>query len=437
MKFKKYPEYKDSGVEWLGKIPENWQKLMIKRLSKIRRGASPRPIEDPKYFDDKGKYAWVRIADVTASKMYLENTTQTLSTLGASLSVKLQPGELFLSIAGSVGKPCIANIKCCIHDGFVYFPGLKENRKYLYYLFEAGEAYKGLGKFGTQLNLNTDTVAEIYIGVPSPQEQTAIANFLDKETSKIDSLIDKKQQLIELLKEKRQAIISHAVTKGLNPDVKMKDSGIEWLGEIPEHWAVKRLKYAAIINDRSLPENTSDDFCFKYIDIGNVNILGLLEEPQEICFKNAPSRARRILKSGNTIISTVRTYLKAITYFEEINENIIASTGFAVLTPNNKLLPKYLYYTCLSSKFIDTIVANSSGVSYPAINSSSLANLPIWYPNDKEEQNSIINLIEEQNKKIDLLTSKIQTQIEKLKEYRQALISSAVTGKIDVRDYAN
>ena len=134
-KYQQYAEYKDSGVEWLGEVPSDWDVVKIKHLSSVKRGASPRPIDDPKFFDDYGDYAWVRIADVSASDMYLLNTTQTMSALGSSLSVKLEPNELFLSIAGTVGKPCINKIKACIHDGFVYFPDLKIPNKYLFSLY--------------------------------------------------------------------------------------------------------------------------------------------------------------------------------------------------------------------------------------------------------------------------------------------------------------
>jgi len=119
MSFGGYERYKDSGVEWLGAVPEHWDVISIKWLSPVLRGASPRPIDDSKYFDDDGEYAWVRIADVSASDGVLKETTQKLSTLGNSLSVKIAPGELFVSIAGTVGKPCISEIKACIHDGFV------------------------------------------------------------------------------------------------------------------------------------------------------------------------------------------------------------------------------------------------------------------------------------------------------------------------------
>ena len=203
---------KNSGVEWLGDVPAQWEVLSIKRLSQVKRGASPRPIDNPDYFDDDGEYAWVRIADVTASNMYLLETTQRLSDLGKSFSVPLLPNSLFLSIAGSVGKPIITKIKACIHDGFVYFPEYKNNIKFLYYIFYSGQPYLGLGKMGTQLNLNTDTVGTIKISLPPKEEQTAITDYLDQETAKIDRLCDTVNQTIGRLKEYRTALITQAVT---------------------------------------------------------------------------------------------------------------------------------------------------------------------------------------------------------------------------------
>lgn len=203
---------KDSGVEWVGSVPGHWSVKRIKRLCLVQRGASPRPIDDPAYFDDEGEYSWVRIADVTRSDVYLERTTQRLSELGRSKSVTLEPGDLFLSIAATVGKPIVTKIKCCIHDGFVYFVGLEENRKFMFYLFSCGEAYKGLGKLGTQLNLNTDTVGGISVPVPRRDEQDAIVRFLDHETARIDKLIAKVHEAVEHLNELRTALISAAVT---------------------------------------------------------------------------------------------------------------------------------------------------------------------------------------------------------------------------------
>ncbi len=203
---------KDSGVEWLGEVPAHWDVKYIKHLSQVKRGASPRPIDDPKYFDDDGEYAWVRIADVSSAGMYLTSTTQRLSELGSSLSVKLDADQLFVSIAGTVGKPCLTISKACIHDGFVYFPSLSIKNKFLYYIFEAGEAYLGLGKMGTQLNLNTDTVGGIKIGVPSDEEIDKIIEFIEISNKKFDCLIERAVKSVSLMQERRTALISAAVT---------------------------------------------------------------------------------------------------------------------------------------------------------------------------------------------------------------------------------
>lgn len=207
-------EYIDSGIEWLGKIPKHWEVIKIKRLCHVKRGASPRPIDDPRYFDDNGEYSWVRIADVTKSDKYLYETTQKMSKIGSLKSVKLEPNRIFLSIAGSIGKPIISRIKCCIHDGFVWFDRLKKDIdiNFFYYIFLNGEAYKGLGKLGTQLNLNTDTVGMITVPITSLAEQKQIVNYIEKESKKIDDVISNIEDELKLLDEYKQSIISSAVT---------------------------------------------------------------------------------------------------------------------------------------------------------------------------------------------------------------------------------
>lgn len=203
---------KDSDVEWLGKIPEHWEYKRMKFLAYPKRGSSPRPIDDPIYFDDEGEYSWVRISDVTASNKYLLQTEQKLSPIGKSKSTPLEPGELFVSIAATVGKPIITKIKCCIHDGFVWLKNLKHNKEYYYYIFSGGELYKGLGKLGTQLNLNSTFIGNIEVPVPPLDEQESIANYLDIQTAQIDALIGKTNRAIEKLQEYRTALISAAVT---------------------------------------------------------------------------------------------------------------------------------------------------------------------------------------------------------------------------------
>ena len=203
---------KNSGTDWIGDVPDHWEVKAIKRISRVARGASPRPIDDPRYFDDEGEYAWVRIKDVTASNRYLTETTQSLSKLGSLLSVRMQPDEIFLSIAGSVGKPIITKIKACIHDGFVYFPDWNQSEEFLYYIFLSGQPYLGLGKIGTQLNLNSETVGSIKIGLPPIDEQKRIVEYLDIETNKANELIEFQKNQIERLKEYKTILINQAVT---------------------------------------------------------------------------------------------------------------------------------------------------------------------------------------------------------------------------------
>ncbi len=207
---------KASGVEWLGDVPEHWEVRRVKSLSSVRRGASPRPIDDPRYFDDDGEYAWVRISDVSASEHYLEKTSQRLSTIGASKSVKIEPGSLFLSIAASVGKPIVTSIKCCIHDGFVYFPQFKGNVDFLYQVFSCDGPFEKLGKLGTQLNLNTETVGDIRLGWPPVHEQSMIVEYIVQSTAGIDHVIDRNRRQVELVEEYRTRLIADVVTGKLD-----------------------------------------------------------------------------------------------------------------------------------------------------------------------------------------------------------------------------
>jgi type I restriction enzyme S subunit len=267
--------------------------------------------------------------------------------------------------------------------------------------------------------------------VPPLNEQQAIASFLDRETARIDMLIQKKQRQIELLQEKRSALISHAVTKGLDPNAKMKDSGIEWLGEIPAHWEVRRLKYTASINDEALSETTDPDYEFVYVDISSVDAAKGVVATEVYRFEDAPLRARRIVRDGDTIVSTVRTYLRAIAPIRDPDDNLIVSTGFAVVRPR-KLDSGYLSYALRSPFFVETVVSRSTGVSYPAINAPEVGNIGVSIP-PLDEQCAIASFLDRETARIDALTEKINQSIETLHEYRVALISAAVTGKIDVR----
>ncbi|MDH2667659.1 restriction endonuclease subunit S [Acinetobacter baumannii] len=205
-----------------------------------------------------------------------------------------------------------------------------------------------------------------------------------------------------------------------------KDSGVQWLGEIPNHWNVKQLKFAVTCNDEALGENTELDYEILYVDISSVSLTDGIKHKEELLFENAPSRARRVVKSGDVLVSTVRTYLKAITYVESAEENLIASTGFAVLRPSEKFDSKFIGYWIQSEGMVGNIVANSVGVSYPAINSTDLVRLPI-VELPLSEQKFIADFLDKRLAQVDALIAKQETLLEKLAEQRVALISHAVT----------
>ena len=210
-----------------------------------------------------------------------------------------------------------------------------------------------------------------------------------------------------------------------------KDSGIEWIGKIPKNWELKPLKHSVSINRDVLPEITAQDYELQYIDIGNVDISGLISPPDTMIFEDAPSRARRVINNGDTIVSTVRTYLKAIAFIDSNENNLIASTGFAILSPNGLLNSKYIYYIISSQKVIDTISSLSVGVSYPAITASELGRIPMWFPKDIAEQQAIADYLDKKTGLIDELISKKRRQIELLTEQRQGVINQAVTKGLD------
>lgn len=205
------------------------------------------------------------------------------------------------------------------------------------------------------------------------------------------------------------------LTKKYEKYPEYKDSGVEWLDNIPMEWSVEKLKHVSIMNSKTLREDTPSDFKFKYFDIGSVDSQSDAKIEDEISFADAPSRARRLVSSGDSIISTVRTYLKAISYFDEVKDNIVASTGFAVMTPKERLHPKYLYYYLLSDRFINQVIVRSKGVSYPAITPIDLKSLEISYPS-KKEQEYIASHLDQKVSFIDQIIEKKEKQIELLKE---------------------
>jgi len=425
----------DSGEEWLGEVPSHWKITSIKHLSPVLRGASPRPIDDPRYFDDNGEYAWVRIADVSKSNGLLCETTQTLSELGSSLSVRLERGALFVSIAGTVGKPCIAGLKVCIHDGFVYFPRLKLDPKFLFRIFEAGECYRGLGKFGTQLNLNTDTIGSIKVAVPPDDEVADILRFLDRETAKIDALVEEQKRLIDLLKEKRQAVISHAVTKGLNPDAPMKDSGIEWLGEVPEHWEVKPLKHMVshVVDCLHTTPSYEGDLIYPAIRTADVErgIL-LLDQARLVSEEVYSERIQRLKPEAGDILYSREGERFGMAVLVPPGVELCLGQRMMMFRSLSHYYPGYIMWALNSEPLYQQVLARTAGAMAPHANIGDLVNFRVPCP-PKHEQLAISEEVTRAVGRIDDLSKHAQRAISLLSEHRSALISSAVTGKIDVR----
>lgn len=412
---KQYDSYKDSGVEWIGEVPSHWEVRKIKTFSPVKRGASPRPIDDPKYFDENGEFSWVRIADVSASDKYLTTTTQKLSNLGSSLSVKRYPGDIFISIAGTVGKPIISSIKCCIHDGFVYFPYLKNmNTEFLYYIFMSGQPYLGLGKLGTQLNLNTETIGNIYIPYPSVEVQNLIVSYLNKKCSEIDNVISAQQKRIALLQELKQSVITHAVTKGLNPNVEMKDSGVEWIGKSPLSW-----KYCRLKDFLKLKTDVSESL----VKIGLENIeskTGKFIETSTEFEGNGVAFSKR-----NIVYGKLRPYLQKV-WLAEFDGNAVGD--FFVFESKKNAIPTFIKYLMLSDGFTKEANGSTVGAKMPRVSSSFILTMHYCLPSI-EEQQAIVEYLTKRCDSLDIALSKAQYQVELLQEYKQSLITEVVTGK--------
>ena len=286
-----------------------------------------------------------------------------------------------------------------------------------------------------RLRLYFDQFGQIPIPVPPRPEQDQIVAYLRAQDAHIAHFIKTKRDLIKLLTEQKLRIIDHAVTRGLDSSVALKASGIEWLGEVPEHWEVKPLKRWVRLNARTLGQKTSPDFEFRYVDIGSVQTGRLVKEPERIRFEAAPSRARRVLRRGDTIISTVRTYLKSIWYVSEDADDLIASTGFAVLTPGSGVEPEYLGYVIQSSPFVNRVTANSIGIAYPAIAETVLGRFPVALPPTVDEQQAIVARIKTESAPLDDAITRTEDEIKLIREYRDRLIADVVTGQVDVRGW--
>jgi len=425
-KYQAYAEYKDSGVEWLGEIPSHWD---LRKFKHHFRSAMGETILGADLIED--------------GKLPVYSATEGDHFFGYvnSSSVVLEKGDFVIPARGnSIGFPkLVVTTSTCSQTTIYAKMHKKIHSKFTFYYLLGCKPY--LFQF-VQTAIPQITVEEVknnHLVHPSLEEQIQIANFLDHETAKIDHLIEKQQQLIELLKEKRQAVISHAVTKGLDPNVPMKDSGVEWLGEVPEHWDIKKIKYlGSILNGYAFPSDGFTEEGIKVLKISNIQTMYLDWTDLSFVNENQAKKLEQFLvKKGDLVFALTRpiisTGIKAT--LMDLDEKILLNQRNAILRPNGLCIQKWLYYMILNQNFVQEFnnqidkTGQQPNISTVAIGNLEISVAPI------EEQIKIVEFIAEKVERIDDLIKKAESAIQLMQERRTALISAAVTGKIDVRNW--
>ena len=426
MKFTSYASYKDSGVEWLGEVPEHWD---IKRL----KFCAP---ENSKKVDPK---------NLNLKYIGMENieswTGQYISTESAEaegISNLFQEGNVLF---GKL-RPYLAKAHLTEFNGLCSSEFLVLNPKDITpsYLVRYVLTYEFINivdssTYGTKMpRANWDFIGNMPIIIPSIKEQTAIADFLDRETSRIDELSKEKERFIELLKEKRQALISHAVTKGLNPTVKMKNSGIAWLGEVPEHWKISKLKLETskiVDGTHFTPTYVFDGVPFlRVTDIQTIDIK--LDEVKRITEEEHKQLSKRCMPSkGDVLLSKNGTI--GITKIVDWDWEFSIFVSLCLLKFKVGLNNRYFSFFFESDIVDQQISESSKQTSVINLHLDKIKELIISIP-PIQEQTEIANYLDQQTQKIDALITETQHSINLLKEHRATLISAAVTGKIDIRE---
>jgi len=426
-----YPAYQESGLPWVPKVPQGWNVLRNGRLfaHRVETGFPDLPILEVSL------RTGVRVRD-------MENLKRKQVMSQKEKYKRASKGDIAYNMMrmwqGALGP---APVDGLVSPAYVVVKPFEEaNSAYYSYLFRTDAYMREVNKFSRGIvadrnRLYWDEFKQMPSLVPPRPEQDQIVAYLQAQDVHIGRLIKAKRDLIGLLTEQKLRIIDHAVTRGLNASVALKPSGIEWLGDVPEHWLIKPLKRWVRLNASTLGEKTNPDFEFRYLDIGSVKTGRLAKELERLRFENAPSRARRVLRRGDTIISTVRTYLKAIWYVNEEADDLIASTGFAVLTPGREVEPEYLGYVIQSSGFVNRVAANSIGIAYPAIAETVLGRFPVVMPSTLEEQQAILVHIKAESAPLDQAIEQALTEIKLIREYRDRQIADVVTGQVDVRGW--
>ncbi len=429
--WQRYPEYKDSGVEWLGEIPKHWQ---VKKVKWITVRHKQGYYTEQKYVDSGVKLARITDIDDFANVKFDEMPYVVISSKEEE-NFKISSGDFLFARSGTIGRfGLVRHAERSVFASYlIQFKFKNVNVEYLRYVFMSHFFKENLISTlhgGANQNIHAENIKSRIIIFPPLSEQKAIAHFLDRETSKLDKLIAKKQRFIELLQEKRTALISHAVTKGLNPDIPMKDSGISWLGQIPKHWEVKQFRHCAKIangqvDPRLQPYRSMILIAPNHIESGTGRILY-----KETADEQGADSGKYIYQKENILYSKIRPALKKVCL---ATEKGLCSADMYPLTPVSDIYSKFLLFVMLSEWFTQFTILESDRVAMPKINRDALNECYMVVP-PLIEQKAIAHFLDQETAKIDTIIEKTKTSIEKLKEYRTALISAAVTGKIDIRE---
>lgn len=441
-RFKPYSAYKDSGVAWLGKVPAQWDTIRLKRVFSVVGGSTPES-GIPEHWD--GDILWVTpedLGDLDASEI-LSTRRRITETGYSSCGTTLVPaGSLVLSTRAPIGHLAIAGRDLCTNQGCrsLVFRRDSSRRFFFFQLIAARPELQSMGQGSTFRELAKDKLEDMLIAEPPEDEQRAIAAFLDRETARIDALVSKKERLIELLQEKRTALVSRAVTKGLDPNVPMKHSGVEWLEQIPGHWEVKPLKALSQLqtgltlgkkyHDRSLINRP-------YLRVANVQDGYLdLDDIAEIELR-ASDAVRYELREGDVLMTEGGDFDKlgrGYVWEGQVAHCLHQNHIFAVRPLADLLIPRYLALVLSSGYGRAYFTATSKqSTNLASTNSTKLRNMPMPAPS-VAEQDAVIAFSDRETARIDTLIAKIREAMDRLKELRTALISAAVTGKIDVRE---
>ena len=449
MSLPKYPEYKDSAVEWMGKVPSTWRMAPLKHCFAIFGGATPKT-DEAAYWE--GGIVWVSPADLSKlSSIYIGDSSRKISKAGLeSCSATLVPkGSIVLSTRAPIGSLAIAATELCTNQGCKSLVPRQDISHffYAYFLQASNEALNLRGKGTTFLELSADELGTFKVPRPSIEEQNGIAKFLDRETAKINDLISEQEKLITLLAEKRQATISHAVTKGLNPDAPMKDSGVEWLGAVPEHWghSKKLVDLAAshrhsFVNgpfgsDLLTSELVSDGVPVVYIrDIKPNGYLRVSEwcvtqkKAQQLEFCN--------LLPGDIIVAKVGDPPGLAAVYPVGEPEAIVTQDVIRLRIDDEIANAEYVKWLLNSKCGQTQIDSISvEATRTRVGLGDYKQLRFFVP-PLLEQCEIAKFLNQECIRLDALSNEATRGIQLLNERRRALIVAAVSGKIDVRQAA-